>query len=240
MIRFPSWQSCCWGWSGSVLSVLFLASAGSAQQIPTAEIPIVGAEHLRLSSLFGIDQLWAEGEYAYEFSDELDMSAQGGYIWLGYTAQNISWRPSISYRFANFSGDNPDTPAYERFDPLQSGGLSDWLQGISLGKVYNNSNGLSHRISLSVQPSDSFSLSLDYYYRFADQLNNLGGNPALQTLQSYEIGQEILFTARYFLSQNFLLQGVTSIAFPGAAIRQAVTDKAEPWYTLQISLFMFF
>ncbi|MGE5656919.1 MAG: alginate export family protein [Actinomycetota bacterium] len=195
---------------------------------------------LRLSSLLGVKGLWAESEYAYEFSDRFAMSAHGGYIWLGYTAQDVSWRPSISYRFAGFSGDDPHTSTYERFDPLQAGGLSDWLQGVNLGKVYNNSNGFSHRVTVSVQPSDTFSLSLDYYYRFADRLNNLGGNRALQTLKSRDIGHEVLLTARYFLSQNFLLQGVSSIAFPGAAIRRAVSDPTEPWFTFQFSLFMFF
>lgn len=195
---------------------------------------------IRLSSLFGVNGLWAESEYAYEFSDRLNMSAHGGYIWLGYTAQDVSWRPAISYRFAGFSGDDPNTSTYERFDPLQAGGLSDWLQGINLGKVYNNSNGFSHRITLSVQPSDSVSLSLDYYYRFADQINNLGGNPALQTLQAHDIGHEVLFNGRYFLSENFLLQGVAAIAFPGTAIQQALSDETDPWLTLQLSLFMFF
>jgi hypothetical protein len=229
----------------AVLSYITVPQSSRLYVLPTGEtasregLQVINPR-IRLSSLFGIDGLWAESEYAYEFNDELNMSAHGEYIWLGYTAQHVPWRPSISYRFANFSGDDPNTSTYERFDPLQSGGLSDWLQGISLGKVYNNSNGASHRVTLSVQPSDSLSLSLDYYYRFANQLNNLGGNPVLQTLQSYEIGQEVLFTVRYFLSQNFLLQGVTSIAFPGKAIRQAVTDTAAPWYTLQISLFMFF
>lgn len=195
---------------------------------------------IRLSSLFGVNGLWAEGEYAYQFSDDLDMSAHGGYVWLGYTAQDVSWRPSISYRFAGFSGDDPDTDTYERFDPLQAGGLSDWLQGLSLGKVYNNSNGFSHRISLSAQPSPSLSLSLDYYYRFADQLNNLGGNRALQVLESRDIGHEVQFVARYFITQNFMVQGVSAIAFPGAAIRRAVSENTDPWVTFQLSLFMFF
>lgn len=123
---------------------------------------------------------------------------------------------------------------------MQASGLSDWLQGISLGKVYNNSNGFSHRVTFAVQPSDSLSISLDYYYRFADQLNNLGGNPVLSTLESHEIGHEVLLISRYFLTQNFMLQGVGAIAFPGAAIRQAVDDPADPWLTLQVSLFMFF
>jgi hypothetical protein len=195
---------------------------------------------LRLSSLFGVDGLWAEAEFAHEFNNRFDMSANGGYIWLGYKANKASWRPSISYRFAGFSGDDPKTSTYERFDPLQAGGLSDWLQGLSLGKVFTNTNSFSHRISLGVQPTDSFSLSLDYYYRYADQLNNLGGSRPLQTLGSRYIGQEVQLLARYFVSQNFLLQGLTSIAFPGSAIRQAVSDTTSPWFTFQISVYMFF
>ena len=107
---------------------------------------------LRLSSLFGVPGLWAEGEYAYQFSHQQSMAAQGGYVWLGYTAEEVPWQPSISYRFAGFSGDDPNTTTYERFDPLQASGLTDWLQGINLGKVYNNSNSFSHRVTFKVRP----------------------------------------------------------------------------------------
>ncbi len=86
----------------------------------------------------------------------------------------------------------------------------------------------------------SLELSLDYYYRFADELNNLGGNRALQNLESTDIGHEFLLIGRSYLSQNFLLQGVGAIAFPGSAIRRAVGDDTSPWLTLQLSLFMFF
>ena len=102
---------------------------------------------------------------------------RGCQLWLGYSVQNVRWQPSFSYRFAGFSGDNPKTATYERFDPLQASGLTDWLQGISLGKVYNNSNSFSHRVNFTVMPTSNFELSLDYYYQFADTLNNLGGNP---------------------------------------------------------------
>ena len=195
---------------------------------------------LRQSTLFGVPGLWAEAEYAYQFSNQRSMSAQGGYFWLGYTAEEVSWKPSISYRFAGFSGDDPNTSTYGRFDPLQAGGLGDWLQGINLGKIYNNSNTFSHRITLQAQPTDSLSLSLEYYYRFADELNNLGGTPALASLNSRYIGQEFLLTSRYFLSDNFMLQGVGAIAFPGSAIRDAANHDTSPWVTLQLSLFMFF
>jgi hypothetical protein len=91
-----------------------------------------------------------------------------------------------------------------------------------------------------VMPTSNFELSLDYYYRFADTLNNLGGNPALQTLKSSDLGHELLLIGRYYLSQNFLLQGVGSVAFPGSAIRLAAENNTSPWVTLQVSLFMFF
>jgi hypothetical protein len=229
----------------AVLSYITVPQSNRAYLLPNGDrftrdgLQVINPR-IRQSTLLGVPGLWAEGEYAYQFSAQQAMAAQGGSLWLGYTAENVPWRPSLSYRFAGFSGDNPNTATYERFDPLQAGGLSDWLQGISLGKLYPNSNGFSHRITLSAQPSPDLSLSLDYYYRFADELNNLGGNPALSTLGSRYIGQEFLLTSRYFLSQNFMLQGVGSVAFPGSAIRDAASQSTSPWVTLQLSLFMFF
>jgi hypothetical protein len=229
----------------AVLSYITVPQSNRAYALPNGEsftrqgLQVINPR-LRQSTLFGVPGLWAEAEYAYQFSNQRSMSAQGGYFWLGYTAEEISWKPSISYRFAGFSGDDPNTSTYGRFDPLQAGGLGDWLQGINLGKIYNNSNTFSHRITLQAQPTDSLSLSLEYYYRFADELNNLGGTPALSTLNSRYIGQEFLLTSRYFLSDNFMLQGVGAIAFPGSAIREAANDGTSPWITLQLSLFMFF
>jgi hypothetical protein len=229
----------------AVLSYITVPQSNRAYALPNGEsftregLQVINPR-LRQSTLFGVPGLWAEAEYAYQFSNQRSMSAQGGYFWLGYTAEEISWKPSISYRFAGFSGDDPTTSTYGRFDPLQAGGLGDWLQGINLGKIYNNSNTFSHRITLQAQPTDSLSLSLEYYYRFADELNNLGGTPALSTLNSRYIGQEFLLTSRYFLSNNFMLQGVGAIAFPGSAIREAANNDTSPWVTLQLSLFMFF
>jgi hypothetical protein len=229
----------------AVLSYITVPQSNRVYALPNGEsftrqgLQVINPR-LRQSTLFGVPGLWAEAEYAYQFSNQRSMSAQGGYFWLGYTAEEISWKPSISYRFAGFSGDDPNTSTYGRFDPLQAGGLGDWLQGINLGKIYNNSNTFSHRITLQAQPTDSLSLSLEYYYRFADELNNLGGTPALASLNSRYIGQEFLLTSRYFLSNNFMLQGVGAIAFPGSAIREAANDGTNPWVTLQLSLFMFF
>jgi hypothetical protein len=195
---------------------------------------------IRLSDPFGIKGLWLESEYAYQWNSNFNMDAQAGYIWAGYTFLNAPWKPSISYRFAGFSGDDPDTGSYERFDSLRGGGLGDWLQGINLAKVYANGNVLSHRVEFKVNPNDKLQLSLDYFYLFSDELNNLGGRPVFANLQSHSIGQEVLFTSRWSVSRNLFLLGVGAIAFPNDAINQAVTGDTNPWLTLQLSLFLGF
>lgn len=195
---------------------------------------------VRWSSPFGVEGLWLESEYAHQWNSNFAMSAHAGYIWGGYTFKNAPWRPSISYRFAVFSGDNPKTSTYERFDSLRGGGLGDWLQGINLAKVYSNGNLLSHRVEFKVQPNDKLQFSVDYFYLFADQLNNLGGNPALSTLESRSIGHEVMLTTRWSITQNLFFLSVGSIAFPSDGIRRAVTDDTNPWFTFQISLFLGF
>lgn len=229
----------------AVLSYITVPQSDQVYVLPNAEtftrqgLQVINPR-LRHSTLFGVSGLWAEAEYAYQFSTQRSMSAQGGYVWLGFTGENLSWKPTISYVFSGFSGDNPKTSTYERFDPLQAGGLGDWLQGINLGKIYNNSNSFSHRLTFQAQPAHNLSLSLSYFYRWADQLNNLGARPALSTLESRYIGQELLLVTQYFLSKNFMLQGVGAVAFPGSALRQAANNNTSPWLTLQLSLFMFF
>jgi len=118
--------------------------------------------------------------------------------------------------------------------------LGDWLQGINLAKVYSNGNLLSHRVEFKIQPTNRLQFSVDYFYLFADQLNNLGGNLALSTLESRSIGHEVMLTTRWSISQNLFFLSVGSIAFPADGIRRAVTDDTSPWFTFQISLFLGF
>lgn len=195
---------------------------------------------IRLNNLFDVEGLWLESEYAYEWNRNFSMNAQAGYIWVGYTFQNTAWRPSFSYRFAGFSGDDPNTKSYERFDPLRGGGFGDWLQGVNLSKIYTNSNVLSHRLEFKVNPNNRLLLSLDYFYLFTDQLNNLGGVPALSNLESRSIGQELLFTTRWSISSSLAFVGVAGLTFPSDAINLAVTGNTNPWLTLQMSLFLGF
>jgi hypothetical protein len=168
------------------------------------------------------------------------MSAQAGYVWAGYQAQQFAWRPAISYRWSIFTGDDPNTQTFERFDPLFSGGLGLFLPGIIFSKVYKNANLITNRATFSVKPNDTLELILDYFHHRADDLNNLGGIGPLQTLLSKDIGQELTLTIFKYIGRHLFLQAIASVGMPDDAIEKSVEGDAENWYTIQTALYMFF
>jgi hypothetical protein len=195
---------------------------------------------LSFTDLFNVEGSWMKAEYAYQNHEDFDMSAQAGYLWAGYRAKKYAWQPAFSYRWSIFTGDNPETPTFERFDPLFSGGLGNFLPGIVFSKVYKNSNLITNRATLSVKPLKNLELTLDYFNHRADTLNNLGGIGPLQTLASKDIGQEFTLTMFHYIGTHLFLQGIASVGIPGEAIEGAVEGSAENWYTLQAALYMFF
>jgi hypothetical protein len=195
---------------------------------------------LRLTNPFGIKGLWARAEYVHQSNSNFEMSANAWFGWIGYTFPNVAWKPTISYRYGYFSGDNPRTAAFERFDPLLSGGSpNSWIQGPSMVKIYQNSNLITHRAEFKINPTPNYQVSLQYIYLLADTTNNLGGASALSFLQSKEIGQEVWLSQQWNISKNLLFINTASVAFPGTALQRAVSDNPGPWFFLQLSLLLF-
>lgn len=184
------------------------------------------------------DHFWLEGEAYTQSNPDYDMQAQAWYGTAGYIWDSLPWSPSISYRYASFSGDDPDTDTFERFDGLMTNGFGNWLQGMSFGKVYRNANLNTHRIQANVSPREGMNLTFSWHQLRADELNNLGGNPALSELASRDIGDEYTGTLRWGIDRNRYLQVVASHAVPGRALRDIGAD--DPWSTLQASLYVSF
>ena len=66
-----------------------------------------------------------------------------------YEFTDVSWKPKLTYRYAFFQGDDPDTPANEAFDPLFLGfyDWGTWWQGEIAGEYFlSNSNLKSHLV----------------------------------------------------------------------------------------------
>ncbi|MBO1545255.1 alginate export family protein, partial [Brucella melitensis] len=172
---------------------------------------------------------------AHQFHPGEDVSAWAYYGTVGYLMKEIGWTPSLSYRYAYFSGDDPNSSRYERFDPLLSTGLGIWLQGVSFGKITTNSNLETHRVQFNVAPDERLNLTFDYYLLRTPQLNNLGSNPALSTLSSHDLGQELSLSARWSATKSLYLQALVSHAIPGTALRDIGADRN--WTTFQVSLY---
>lgn len=227
------------------LSYVYVPNSNTSYFTQTDVFPREGLNviypRVRFADLFGLDGLWLQAEYAHQWNDKFDMAANAAWGQIGYTVRDFPWTPTLSYRYAYFSGDDPNTVTFERFDPLLSGGSPDtWIQGANLVKLYQNSNLITHQVVLRSRPLPQFDLSLQYIHLSAAEPNNLGGAQVLSWLESSEIGQEVTLTGRYNLSRNFLIYASGSVAFPGSALQQAVGDNADPWYFLQLSFLMNF
>jgi hypothetical protein len=195
---------------------------------------------LWLTRLFGVKGLWFKGEFAYQTHEEIDMRAYAYALWPGYRADHLPWKPGISYRFASFSGDDPATARYERYDPLFSGGQNNYVPGMLLSSVLVNSNLRSQRLSLTANPNDQVGLTLEYSVHRANETNNAGAIGPMQQLTSKALAQEVDFFLNVYVGKNLYVQALVAAAVPGAAIRNAVGEGARNWVAAQLSLYYFF
>jgi hypothetical protein len=182
-------------------------------------------------TLAGVPGLSALGEYAYQTHSDVPWSAHAWYAQIAYTARQYAWLPSLTYRFASFSGDNPNTPTREAFDAPMSSGLDKWVQGVNFKKIVTNSNLNTHRVRLYLSPSDRVNYTFDYFRLCADVPNAAGQR---------QYGDEINLALRWAISRQLYFLAVAGIGWPGEVIKAQTQGAAKPWSTLQASLFVNF
>ena len=180
---------------------------------------------------------FAGAEFARQSNRNFSMAALGYFVEGGYVFPSVSWSPTVSYRYARFSGDKADTQTFERWDPLLSGGNGEtWVQGINHFKIFQNSNLISHRVQLRLRPKPQIELVPQLWWFKADSLTNLGGNPALSFLPDDDLGRELNLTAKYFYSRNIMLQGHIAATFAGSAVKDALGTHHSPWISTMLFL----
>jgi hypothetical protein len=176
------------------------------------------------------------GEIARQTNRSFGMDAKAAYIEAGYTFANTAWTPSVGYRLSYFSGDDPATAAYERWDPLLSGGNGEqWVQGSNHFKVVQDSNVIAHRLQARMRPSPKIEVVPQLWAFYADSLNNIGGNPALTFLGDTEYGYEANVTVKWFASRNLYVHGMLAYTVPGEAVDLALDDPGN-WLGLMFFL----
>ncbi|MGL4716663.1 MAG: alginate export family protein [Aeromonas sp.] len=209
---------------------------------------ILSREGLRVADLrlaydgkVGLPGFYAQAELARQTHADFDMDARAGYLEAGYRFHDWRWQPTLSYRYSQFSGDDPATSSFERWDPLFAGGGGDeWVQGLNHYKVVQTSNVIAHRFMGRLLVSPQLELTPQFWIFKADDTNNLGGAQALSQLTSTELGKELNITARYVASANLIFVFSAAYTIPGQAIRQALNDDYQNWLsasTLMIARF---
>lgn len=174
-------------------------------------------------------------EYARQTNDSFDMDARAGWLEAGYSFARSTGTPSVSYRFSYFSGDDPDTETYERWDPLLSGGTGEqWVQGANHFKAVQDSNVIAHRLEARFMPAPKVELVPQLWAFYADSENNIGGNPALTFLDGNEYGFEANLTAKWFVSRNTYVHGHIAYTVPGDATQAALGGDAKDWLSMML------
>lgn len=166
----------------------------------------------------GQEELFLSFEYAREDrGDRLDVAADGWYGEAGYTLSQLPWTPTLSYRYAFFSGDkDPGDGKYQSFDPMFYGfsrGWGTYFMGEIVGEYYLfNSNEKVNMVHLNLLPSEALSVGALYYDFRLDQ-KNLFGTP----VSSDKFADEVDLYADYTVNDNLFVSGVFAWAMPGTA-----------------------
>lgn len=175
------------------------------------------------------------GEFAVQRNENFDMRAYGYYGEAGYNFAELPWTPTFSYRYARFTGDDPATSRFERWDPLLSGGNGEqWVQGINQFKIWQDSNVIAHRFQMRLRPTPMIELVPQVWLFRADSTTNLGGNPALSFLGSDDLGYEINLTGKVFVSRQVYVQGHVAATVPGDAVKTALGQEQHPWWSTML------
>jgi len=168
--------------------------------------------------LSSVPDLSFEFEYAAERNgDALDSNAwtaQGA-----YELSDVTWKPTLTYRYAFFQGDDPDTPANEAFDPLFLGfyDWGYWWQGEIAGEYFlSNSNLASHLVRAHFTPAESVSGGLLFFRFRLDQPGSFGP----EVIDKNVAFETDLYTD-WKVNRNFTVTVVAAYADPEEAVKQA-------------------
>lgn len=175
------------------------------------------------------------GEYVHEDSDQID--ADGWYAQVSYQVQGVPWSPVLSYRYAHFDGDDPNTSKDEGFREIAYG-FTDygyWYQGEITGNYpLGNSNLISHLVRVEAQPREDLTLNLLYYNFKLDEPESLDF-----AVTDDDWGDEINFTADWEATDRIYIIGVAGVLFPGKAAKQWVGGDENWLYSMLYASYSF-
>jgi hypothetical protein len=236
--------------STDVVGANFEYAAGEAGTVGVTYLKITDSDRARRDDMdfldwrlsltpFASDRSFSlAGEFALEVNGS-SMHSSAWYGEAGYAFDETFWTPSISYRYAWFEGDDPDTEDTEVWDPLFYGfsDWSTWYVGEIIGEFVTLNRDLGiQTVRLAAHPTDELTVQLIYnYFRLLETTNEVAArdldfNPRVVDIHSKYIGQEIDLALDWSPNDHLAFSGVAAAFRPGAAMEQFVGEHTSKWW----------
>jgi len=174
------------------------------------------------------------------------MRASAWMLGASWWARELPFAPKFSYHVARFSGDDPDTAVYERFDPLFWGnGLDNWWFGANGAYSWLNANLRVHRFIVDAYLSAQDIVQFQYVRASVDQLNSavqfgqgarFTGNQLLVGVPESELSDEIYLQYSHVFNPNLVATAFVSYSIPGDGLKAAAPQDLQAWTTFGVGL----
>jgi hypothetical protein len=201
----------------STIGATYMKWASHADVMPGRDGLNVFNVRAYVSPIKRAPELSVEAEYASERNgDALHSNAwtlQGAYEFA-----KVAWKPELTYRYAFFEGDDPETAANEAFDPLFPGfhDWGTWWQGEIAGEYFlSNSNLKSHLVRVHVSPHDAVSGGLLFFNFSLDKPGS-----AAPGVTATDLAFETDAYVDWNVNDNFSVSFIGAYAEPGRAVQQ--------------------
>lgn len=182
------------------------------------------------------------GDYAGQRNGRIDLEAWAGRFEVGHTFVKAPWMPTLSYSYTTFSGDDPDTPELERFDPMfYDGSQAGWATGTNGSFVLINSNLRAHRLSVVATPSPQDIVTFRAVTIAANELFSpiqfgqatrpsldLGAPGIVTGVSTPHLSDDILFEYTRVITPNLFATVAVGHSWPGDGLR-SLTSGLVDW-----------
>ena len=177
-----------------------------------------------------VPDLFLAGEFAWQRNDFTggDIESEAWYAEVGYTLSQVAWSPKLTYRYAHFSGDDPNTAntAEGFYNPYYGmvRGWGTWFQGEISGEyMFANTNLNSHMIMAGVAPLENLFVSAAYFRFTLDEPGAFG-------VTSDDVGSEYDIYVDWIINDNIMVSAVAGLFKPddgGNAVFGGTNDDTK-------------
>jgi hypothetical protein len=108
------------------------------------------------------------------------------------------------------------------------------VQGANHFKVVQDSNVIAHRLQARLRVAPKVEVVPQLWAFYADQTNNIGGNPALTFMTDDEYGYEANMTVKWFASRNVYVHGHIAYTVPGQSVTDALGGTEKDWLSAMV------